>query len=480
MGLHLPSATRTLSSPRVHELSRLTELPQSLVLLLGDILTGLLSAVLCALFLNTTGRPEFDWVTGAVWLIFWILWRAYQGLYPGYGRSPQTELRLHTVGTVQLLGAQLAAAFAVHQLTPSVAGILMQWMVILLLSLPLRYTLRMAMIRVGRYGRPVSIIGAGQTAIVTIAQLRSNPSYGLLPIAAYDDNPALQGKLVEGVPVLGTLEDALIAPRTIQALISIPSARDEVQKKIINRFYNVFPITWIIPDLIGVPNQALLAHNIGSVASLELKNNLKSLKSKMVKRVIDLILSSIGIILVTPFLVVIAILIKLDSPGPIIYKANRIGKNLNLFACYKFRSMYVDADERLTKILEDNLEMKEEYSKYHKIKDDPRVTNIGKVLRKLSLDELPQIANVFLGQMSLVGPRPYLPREQIKMGETVGFVSQVRPGMTGYWQVSARNSSTFEERLEMDNFYISNWTPWLDIIILFQTIKVVLLGKGAY
>ena len=480
MALHLPSAGRTLPGPKAHEIVRLSEFPQSLTLLLGDLLTGGLAAGLSSWFLSATERPAFDWVTGGVWLSFWVLWRAYQGLYPGYGRSPQTELRLHTVGTIQLLGAQLAAAFAVHQFTPSVVGIVLQWLVILLLALPVRSSLRSLLIRIGRYGRPVSVIGAGQTAATTIAQLRANPAYGLRPVAAYDDNPTLQGTIVEGVPVLGSLEDALTMPRTNQVLISIPGARAEVQQKIINQFYNAFPITWIIPDLIGVPNQALQPHNIGNVASLELKNNLKSLKSRSVKRAIDLVLSFIGIILVSPFLIIIAILIRIDSPGPVIYKASRIGKDLNLFACYKFRSMYVDADERLNKLLEENSEMQKEYSKYHKIKDDPRVTKIGKILRKLSLDELPQIVNVILGQMSLVGPRPYLPREQVKMGPTVGFVSQVRPGMTGYWQVSARNSSTFEERLEMDNFYISNWTPWLDVVILIQTVRVVLLGKGAY
>ncbi|KQR22930.1 undecaprenyl-phosphate galactose phosphotransferase WbaP [Deinococcus sp. Leaf326] len=480
MGLHLPSAARTLPGPRAHELSRLTELPQSLVLLFGDVLIGILAAGLCALFLRSTGRPEFDWVTGAIWLSFWVLWRAYQGLYPGYGRSPQTELRLHTVGTVQLLGAQLAAAFAVHQFTPSVAGILLQWLAILFLALPVRYLLRAAMIRSGRYGRSVSIIGAGETAALAIAQLRINPGYGLRPVAAYDDNPALQGTLIEGVPVLGTLEDALIEPRTVQVLISIPSARAEVQQKIINRFYNAFPITWIIPDLIGVPNQALQPHNIGNVASLEIRNNLQSRRARTVKRSIDLFGSVFGTLLISPVLLLIALAIKLDSPGPAVYRARRLGRDGKPFDCFKFRSMHRDAEAKLQEVLAADPALRAEFEATHKLKDDPRVTRVGNFIRKTSLDEFPQLFNVILGEMSLVGPRPIVQAEVVKYGEIYDAYKQVRPGMTGYWQANGRSDTSYDERVAMDNFYVTNWTPWLDVIILIQTVRVVLLGKGAY
>ncbi len=480
MGLHLPSAARSLPGSKNHEFSRLTELPQSLALLFGDVLTGMLAASFCAFYLGATGRPSFDWITGAIWLTFWVLWRAHQGLYPGYGRSPQTELRLHTEGTVQLLGAQLAAAFAVHQFTPSVAGILLQWVAILLFALPIRYFLRSLMIRAGRYGRPISIIGAGQTAAVAITQLRANPAYGLRPVAAYDDNLALQGTLIEGVPVLGTLEDALVEPRTTQALISIPSARAEIQQNIINRFYNTFAVTWVIPDLIGVPNQAIQPHNIGSIASLEVKNNLRSVQARFIKRTLDLILSAVGLILILPLLIIIVFAVRVDSQGPAVYKAARVGRGGKTFPCYKFRSMYQDAEQRLVELLSSDPTRREEYETFHKLRNDPRVTRVGAFLRKTSLDELPQLFNVLVGQMSLVGPRPYLPRELPKMGDSAHEILLVTPGMTGYWQVNERSESTFTRRLDMDKFYIANWSPWLDLAVLIQTIQVVLKGKGAY
>ena len=471
LGVSVDRSTRAL---------RLSELPQSLSLVLGDLLSAALALQLTSLFLGATGRPALNWSDSLIWVGFWILWRAYQGLYPGYGRSPQTELRLHTVGTVTLLGAQIAAAFAVHRLVPSVPGLLLQWGLILILALLVRYGLRSLLIRGGQYGRSISVIGAGQTAALTIAHLKSNPAYGLNPVVAYDDNPALHGTLLEGVPIVGTLDDALNAPRTAQALISIPGARAEVQQRVVNSVYAAYPFTWVVPDLFGVPNQALQPHNIGSIASLEIKNNLRSVQARVIKRVLDLVLSLIGLILISPILLVIALLIRLDSEGPAIYKAERLGRDGKTFPCYKFRSMYQNGEQRLVELLATDSDRRAEYEKYHKLRDDPRVTRIGAFLRKTSLDELPQLLNVVLGQMSLVGPRPYLPREQPKMGNAAREILLINPGMTGYWQVNERSESTFERRLDMDRFYIANWSPWLDIIILFKTVRVVLISKGAY
>lgn len=481
MGLRSPPVTphEPLVNPSTRAL-RLTELPQSLLLVAGDLFSAIVSIQLVALFLTSTGRPIPDWSGQWIWVGLWILWRAYQGLYPGYGRSPQTELRLHTMGTVQLLGAQLAAAFAVDRFVPSVPGLLLQWGVILLLALLVRYGLRSLLIRSGHYGRAISIIGAGQTAALTIAHLRGNPAYGLNPVAAYDDNPALQGTQIEGVPIIGSIDDALTEPRTLQALISIPGARAEVQQRLVNTVYAAYPFTWVIPDLFGVPNQALQPHNIGSIASLEIKNNLQSVQARLTKRTIDLLLSAVGVILIFPILLVIAVAIRLDTPGPVVYKANRIGRGGQTFPCYKFRSMYQNAEQRLTELLAADPALRVEYDTFHKLRRDPRVTRVGAVLRKTSLDELPQLFNVLVGQMSLVGPRPYLPREEEKMGDAAPEILLVTPGITGYWQVNERSESTFGRRLDMDRFYIANWSPWLDMVILMQTVRVVLLGKGAY
>lgn len=481
MGLRSPPVTphEPLVNPSTRAL-RLTELPQSLLLVAGDLLSAIVSIQLVTLFLTSTGRPIPDWSGQWIWVGLWILWRAYQGLYPGYGRSPQTELRLHTMGTVQLLGAQLAAAFAVDRFVPSVPGLLLQWGVILLLALLVRYGLRSLLIRSGHYGRAISIIGAGQTAALAIAHLKASPAYGLNPVAAYDDNPALQGTQIEGVPIIGSIDDALTEPRTLQALISIPGARAEVQQRVVNQVYAAYPFTWVVPDLFGVPNQALQPHNIGSVASLEIKNNLRSVQARFIKRTIDLLGAGLGGLIILPVLLLIAVAIKLDSPGPAVYRARRLGRDGRPFDCLKFRSMHRDAEAKLKEVLDSDPVLRAEFEATHKLKDDPRVTRVGAFIRKTSLDELPQLGNVLNGTMSLVGPRPIVQAEVEKYGDIYEVYKQVRPGMTGYWQANGRSDTSYDERVAMDKFYVTNWTPWLDVVVLIQTVRVVLMGKGAY
>ena len=157
--------------------------------------------------------------------------------------------------------------------------------------------------------------------------------------------------------------------------------------------------------------------------------------------------------------------------GPIFYKQKRIGKDGKTFEMYKYRTMVVDADEKLKQYLEENEEAREEYSKYKKLKHDPRVTKIGNFLRKTSLDEFPQLLNILKGEMTLVGPRPYLPREKEDMGEFYKEIIKCKPGITGWWQINGRSNTTFEERLEKDEYYVKNRNILLDIKIVGKTKK---------
>lgn len=189
----------------------------------------------------------------------------------------------------------------------------------------------------------------------------------------------------------------------------------------------------------------------------------------------------IGTILISPLLIYIAYRIKKDDPGPIIFAHTRIGKNGKEFPCYKFRSMIVNSKEILEKHLAENPAAREEWEKTYKLKNDPRITPIGNTLRRTSLDELPQIFNVLKGEMSLVGPRPVIQEELDKYyGDTVELYKSVRPGITGLWQVSGRSDLDYEERVALDAYYIKNRSFWGDIVILWKTVAVVLLKKGAY
>ena len=195
----------------------------------------------------------------------------------------------------------------------------------------------------------------------------------------------------------------------------------------------------------------------------------------------DMALSILMLPLLLVVIGILGLLVKLDTPGPVFYRHTRIGRNGKSFGVFKFRSMYRDSKERLRKILGTDPLSKQEWETYYKLKNDPRITRMGKFLRRTSLDELPQIFNVLQGDMSLVGPRPVLKEEITKYyKEFADYYHMVRPGITGLWQVSGRNDVNYYIRVRLDAWYVLNWSVWLDIVILFKTLNVVLKKEGAY
>ncbi len=208
----------------------------------------------------------------------------------------------------------------------------------------------------------------------------------------------------------------------------------------------------------------------------------KSLKKvdKFFKRTIDIIASIFGIIALLPLTicVYIANLICKDR-GPVFYTQNRIGHNGKIFKMYKYRSMIVGADDKLEKYLEENEEARKEFKQYKKLKDDPRVTKVGKFIRKTSIDEFPQFINVLKGEMSLVGPRPYLEKEREDMNGYYQYIVTCKPGLTGLWQVSGRNDCTFDERIDLDMEYYNNHNLKMDVKIIFKTVEKILKKEGA-
>ena len=197
------------------------------------------------------------------------------------------------------------------------------------------------------------------------------------------------------------------------------------------------------------------------------------------KRLFDILVGILGVLLLLPVSIIVKIINILNKDlSPVFYSHTRIGKNGKEFKLYKFRSMVPNADEVLMEMLKDE-KIAEEYHKNKKLKDDPRITKVGKFLRKSSLDEIPQFINILKGDMSLVGNRPYLPREKEDMGKFYDDIVKTKPGLTGYWQVSGRSDVSFKKRLELEQYYSNNFSCKLDIVILFKTVKVVLGMKGA-
>ena len=197
------------------------------------------------------------------------------------------------------------------------------------------------------------------------------------------------------------------------------------------------------------------------------------------KRCIDVVVSLLAIVALSPLLAVLAVISKLDG-GPIVFSHTRVGLDKSLFRCYKFRSMHVDADKRLSELLARDDDARQEWNTHFKLKDDPRITTLGLFLRKSSLDELPQLINVLKGDMSLVGPRPVIEEELVLYGEYESDYLSARPGITGLWQVSGRNDLDYDERVTLDATYVRNWTHALDLRILLKTVLVVLTRRGAY
>ncbi len=207
-------------------------------------------------------------------------------------------------------------------------------------------------------------------------------------------------------------------------------------------------------------------------------NNIEDTKRnyKIIKRALDIIISGVGLVILFPFLLVIALTIKIDSKGPVLFKHKRIGKGGKTIYIYKYRTMLPNAEEMIKEFNDDQLK---EFKENYKLKKDPRITRVGKFLRKTSLDELPQLINILKGELSIVGPRPVIQEELDRYGENIDKFLSVMPGLTGYWQANGRSLTTYEQRMKMELYYVENCTLLLDIKIFFKTIFIVFKKEGA-
>ena len=358
------------------------------------------------------------------------------------------------------------------------------WILSFILLVIFRYIVKKILEKYQLLQIPVLIIGAGKTAELLVQGIKNDAGMGYKIIGLLEDNKVEEG-ILEKYPVLGKFSEAeqVIEKYNINhVFIAAPGLE---QGKLTKLIYKVQPLVksmGVIPNLIGVPMGGIEAESLFNekLMLLRLKNNLARPINGWIKTIFDYVLTITGTIVISPILIVIALWIYKDSPGPVIFKHRRIGKNGKEFNCYKFRSMCVDAKEKLEQLLRTDPEAKAEWEKDFKLKNDPRITKSGAFLRKTSLDELPQIFNVLKGEMSLVGPRPIIKDEMIRYGEYINDYLMVKPGITGMWQVSGRSDIDYTERVLLDSWYTRNWSVWLDLMLLWRTGKIVLQCKGAY
>jgi Undecaprenyl-phosphate galactose phosphotransferase WbaP len=335
----------------------------------------------------------------------------------------------------------------------------------------------------------VIIIGAGTAGIAAAQGISSDRHLGYHVMGFLDDDENIGSSVAAGdrsYPVWGKVGDfkqVVEQFRITTVIVAIPSLPTEKLSELTNEIQKLTRTVLLVPDIKGVAlsNTELYYLFMEQLFLLKINNNLKSTFNRFVKRLFDLTLIIAFLPFLLPAIACIALLIKMDSRGPVFHIQDRFGKDKTIFPCIKFRTMYMRSDEILNDHLSAYPEKALEWQTYKKLKGpDPRVTRIGRFLRQTSLDELPQFFNVLKGDMSLVGSRPYLPREENDMQYHIDTILLTPPGITGLWQVSGRNKLTFDDRLVLDAWYVLNWSLWLDIVILFKTFRVVLAKEGAY
>ena len=296
--------------------------------------------------------------------------------------------------------------------------------------------------------------------------------------------PTKKNKKFHGIKVLGTiaeLEEIAKSYKSKDIMVATPHLPRNQLKDLLAKCENVSESMWLIPRSGDFIAEGVELEVMGDVLTLYIKKNLAKPWNILIKSIFDKTLTLGLLILLSPLLLVIAIAVKLDSKGPVIFIQRRMGQSKKIFQLFKFRSMHQNSDEKLDEYLEAHPEAKREWEEYKKLKNhDPRVTRVGRIIRRYSMDELPQLINVLTGKMSLVGPRPYIAEELAGKDSFMKILARVKPGITGLWQISGRSELPFEQRLDLDEYYIRNWSLWLDIVILLKSIKVLFSSKGAY
>ncbi|WP_374491685.1 undecaprenyl-phosphate galactose phosphotransferase WbaP [Brachymonas sp.] len=349
---------------------------------------------------------------------------------------------------------------------------------------------RRMLMRLGKWNRHTVIYGVGPNAWQACLALRSEPALGVIldgfvapPELLTEVDPAIRAS---GLPVVewqGT-EDQASSIHECNNVIAFEAEQRDYRDACIRQLtqYMVRSVR-VIPSMRGVPLYGMETSYFFSheVLQIHLQNNLAKIQWQILKRSLDIFLASIGLFVLSPFFLWIAFLIKREDGGPVIYHQARIGKDGKAFKFYKFRSMVVNAGQILEQWkLNKSPEWLEYKENNFKLANDPRILKIGRFIRRTSVDEFPQLFNVLKGDMSLIGPRPLMPSEVVDYGEDISLYGVVRPGMSGLWQVSGRSNTSFADRIYFDGWYIKNWSPWMDVVIIAKTFKVVLAGSGAY
>jgi exopolysaccharide biosynthesis polyprenyl glycosylphosphotransferase len=333
----------------------------------------------------------------------------------------------------------------------------------------------------------VVVVGTGPASQRIMQWLLGQPQLGYDVVGFLDDSPTPPQVAI--ATQNGVSRPLFLGPTSLiskilreqqvdEVIIALPPTEHYKMQRIMEQCRRQDVEFKLVPDLVEMALDRVNIHEVAGLPLIGLKQTKISGWNLLVKRLIDVCLSLVILVAFSWLFVLIALAIKLDSPGPIFFRQERVGRNGRRFTCYKFRTMVVDAEAQLVQLQQ--LYGSDEDDLLFKLRDDPRCTRVGRFLRRSSLDELPQFSNVLLGDMSVVGPRPAVPLEVARYEEWHYDRLAVLPGLTGLWQVSGRSDLTFDEMVRLDLYYAENWSPWLDLKTILRTVPAILTARGAY
>lgn len=420
-------------------------------------------------------------------LITLIIFRA-KGHYTK--RKPFANELKDILGVIAALAVTDAALLYLTNWQFSRSVMLLNWALAPIFIVLIRLAVKRSLVALGGWFRPMVIIGWGENAIETALAFEDETLMGftltafLIPLGKekFAHNIANRfGKTVPCISLGANPESTLEQLGNPHIVLALEQGGIDAYQEMVLQLGRRNQHMQVVPSLRGLPLYGMEASHFFAheVLLLTVRNNLARRLPQFVKRCFDLFVALAIIIVGFPFLAVIALKV-LGTGRPIFYGHKRVGQDGKTFKCYKFRTMAPDADKLLAELLATSEEARVEWARDFKLKNDPRITSIGHFLRKTSLDELPQLWNVLVGEMSLVGPRPVVTAELERYGNQVDYYLEAKPGVTGLWQISGRNDVSYETRVYLDAWYVKNWSLFNDIVILFRTVKVIFRREGAY
>lgn len=420
--------------------------------------------------------PSWSWLL----ILAWGVSAFGARLLPSWGLGAVEELRRTILMLITVYGGVAIVLFFQKQ-SEEVSRLVI--FIALFLSLPLiplnRMFVKKLLVRMKIWGVPTVIYGDEKTSRAVVKSLLENKGFGYVPVGVFNSRLYHSIDEIQGVPVLG--DSKQFAGNAPVAILAVPDIARERLVELLDGPLSFYRHVIIIPNLFEVQSLWVKTRDLGGVLGLEVSRNLLDPLASRTKQLFEFSAVALSAIFWFPLCAILGILIWLESRASPFFLQERIGENGGTFRTWKFRTMIPNAETVLRERLAEDENLRREWEANYKLKNDPRITKIGAILRKTSLDELPQLINVLRGEMSLVGPRPLPDYHHNELNsQTKSLRERVRPGLTGLWQVSGRSDAGTVGMQRWDTYYVRNWSVWLDIVILVRTIQTVIKGGGAY